>query len=1043
MDTFVLENFAKQSTFASFLPGICGVRGIPIWCFYVNRGQGVVSFGVDDKENSIMEFYPAHQAYQNVKTTGFRTFIKINGGAVYEPFSDEDVPSRMEISMNLLELQEDNPGNGLSTRVSYYTLPNEKIGALVRVLTITNTSDSPVDLEIVDGMGAVIPCGVGLKRMKEISQTAKAWMQAEDVDARRAYYRVRASILDSAEVAEVVEGNYALGFTAEGTLLPVIADPSLVFAYDTSMRRPVALEMRSLEETLSQKQVTFNVLPSAFFARTISLPAGGSTSIYELYGQARSKKVLDGFLSAERTASYFQGKRQEAVDLTQDLTDSVATRTASASFDAYCRNNYLDNVLRGGFPIRIGSEKVFYVYSRKHGDLERDYNEFAMLPEYYSQGNGAFRDVNQNRRCDTFFAPYVGRENIRKFYSLIQLDGYNPLGIEKLTYKIDPECLRDASTDPRIEALCDWLKDRAFTPGSLYHFLEEQFDPQEADRLFERIMDRSKEQVNDKFGEGYWSDHWTYNLDLVEDYLEVFPDREKELLYDEYLTCYLTQVPIRDRQKRCVETPRGLRQYHALDESRRLDGSENLVRTGRQTGEILHMSLLEKLSLLCAVKFAALDPYGMGIEMEGGKPGWYDALNGLPGMFGSSMNETYELCRMLDFTAAALRRYMEAVPVLAEVSNLLQTLDQINCSFRESLHRCDALTDAGKIRDTGALTAFWNEINDAKEAYRHTVYDGISGEKIRMDAQDLAQILEGYAETVRSGIHKAMVLGQGSVPAYFYYNVPRYTVTQDGIRPEVFEPVSVPHFLEGAVRCLKLSLPEDEKKEIYRMVKSSDLYDEKLKMYKVNASLGEASYELGRAVAFTPGWLENESVWMHMEYKYLLELIRSGLYEEFFEDFRNAAVPFMDPSVYGRSVYENSSFLVSSAYPDETIHGKGFVARLSGSTAEFISIWKRMMFGAHVIAVQDQELVFAPSPALPRYLVPEDGLVSAALFGGICVTYHLADRKDYIPGRYEILSMQFTYEDGRTLTTEGAFAGESIPIDLREGRIRSVDIRIL
>lgn len=52
--------------------------------------------------------------------------------------------------------------------------------------------------------------------------------------------------------------------------------------------------------------------------------------------------------------------------------------------------------------MQLGNNKIFYVYSRKHGDLERDYNYFSMLPEFYSQGNGNFRDVNQNRRCDTF-----------------------------------------------------------------------------------------------------------------------------------------------------------------------------------------------------------------------------------------------------------------------------------------------------------------------------------------------------------------------------------------------------------------------------------------------------------------------------------------------------------------------------------------------------------------------------------------------------------------------------------------------------------------
>ena len=37
-EKFLIENYGKKSTFASFLPGISGEKGIPIWCYYVNRG---------------------------------------------------------------------------------------------------------------------------------------------------------------------------------------------------------------------------------------------------------------------------------------------------------------------------------------------------------------------------------------------------------------------------------------------------------------------------------------------------------------------------------------------------------------------------------------------------------------------------------------------------------------------------------------------------------------------------------------------------------------------------------------------------------------------------------------------------------------------------------------------------------------------------------------------------------------------------------------------------------------------------------------------
>ena len=176
-------------------------------------------------------------------------------------------------------------------------------------------------------------------------------------------------------------------------------------------------------------------------------------------------------------------------------------------------------------------------------------------------------------------------------------------------------------------------------------------------------------------------------------------------------------------------------------------------------------------------------------------------------------------------------------------------------------------------------------------------------------------------------------------------------------------------------------------------------------MYKVNASLENASFEYGRCKSFTPGWLENESIWLHMEYKYLLELLRSGLYSEFFEDFKMQAIPFLDKEVYGRSTLENSSFIASSMNPNKAIHGKGFVARLSGSTIEFISMWKLMFFGKNIFKCEDDKLVFAPTPAIPEYLIKDEAgkyTVESTLLADTNITYEIDAKSDVIPGHYEI-----------------------------------------
>ncbi len=201
-ETFTVKNYGKKSTFASFLPGISGKHGIPIWCYYVNRGQGVASFGVQDKDHAIMEFYPAHQAYQNVKRTGFRTFLK-KDGYYLECFQKEEKPHEMEIGMNMLTVREQDEVSHLDTEVTYFTLPGERVGALVRKVTITNADMHACELEILDGMPACIPYGVNMDSMKNMAQTSKAWMQVEDVESGVPYFRVRASMADSAAVAQV------------------------------------------------------------------------------------------------------------------------------------------------------------------------------------------------------------------------------------------------------------------------------------------------------------------------------------------------------------------------------------------------------------------------------------------------------------------------------------------------------------------------------------------------------------------------------------------------------------------------------------------------------------------------------------------------------------------------------------------------------------------------------------------------------------------------------------------------------------------------
>jgi hypothetical protein len=220
-------------------------------------------------------------------------------------------------------------------------------------------------------------------------------------------------------------------------------------------------------------------------------------------------------------------------------------------------------------------------------------------------------------------------------------------------------------------------------------------------------------------------------------------------------------------------------------------------------------------------------------------------------------------------------------------------------------------------------------------------------------------------------------------------------------------------------------------------------------MYKVNADLSQESDEIGRTRIFPRGWLENESVWLHMEYKYFLELLRCGLAKEFFTEIRGALVPFLDPVVYGRSILQNSSFIASSAHEDKNLHGQGFVARLSGSTAEWLHIWLVMNMGLDPFRLDDNHrLTLRFDPLLPSWLFTPKaqgefaaGTYSFKLFSKTMVTYHNPRLKDtFGTNGAKAQKIVLTYPSRKKVEVSGGQLGEFHARDVRQGAVDRIDV---
>lgn len=1051
-DTYIIEGFDELPAFSSFLPGLAGVKGIPLWVYYTNRGQGINSFGIHNKGNAIMEFNPANTAYENTAIKGFRTFVKCNN-QYFEPFFtlDKSTKRNLFIRKNSIILEEINQHFGLKIRIKYFVLPNDSIGALVRRIEIENISGDDKNIELIDGLPKIIPYGIQNGAYKEMSNLLKSWTEIKNIERNAPYYTLRASSEDSAEVSDV-EGGYFYLSIHEGQVLPVIYDQDVIFDYDTSLVNPITFMNQNLGEVMSKSQCFYNKIPCGFTPLEFTLSPAESFRFNTMAGFASSPEQINEKLEQFCSKDFFTEKDQLADEMVSHFTMDVKTHTAKPEFDQYIEQCYLDNFLRGGYPFvfnKDSNKAVVHLFSRKHGDPERDYNFFSIAGEYYSQGNGNFRDVNQNRRNDVFFQKEIGDFNIKTFYQLIQMDGYNPLEVRPSTFTIKPEQaeavtkLLQENIGPQIEKL-QKIVQNPFTPGKIarciarYHIEVTCGE----DAFLEKLLSFCNQNIEAGFAEGYWSDHWNYNMDLIDSYLSIYPEKEKELLFfDPSYRYYDSAARVLPRSEKYVITSDSkVRQYGAMVHDDEKAGREGFNKNGTnwlrtKTGEYVETTLMVKLISLALNKFSSLDSFGMGVEMEGGKPGWNDAMNGLPGIFGSGMAETFELKRMISFLCNTVTGE-EKIALPIEINEFLRDVS-------------NTLKNA-KAKGWSSFT-YWDNVCASREQYREKVRFNIDGAMQEISTQELLVIFKEFAEKLEDGIKRACSYGEGIVPTYFTFRATEFepVVDEDGnpvnshyglpkVKVKAFEVMQLPSFLEGPAKMLGTMQDKTAAQSLYKNVRNSELFDRKLKMYKTSVPIEQLSMENGRIRAFTPGWLERESIFLHMEYKYLLSILKSGLYEEFFDDILNAMVVFRNPAQYGRSILENSSFLASSENPNSAVHGRGFQARLSGSTTETISMWIGMFMGQKVFTYENGQLQLHFEPKLADWLFDENGEVSFTLLSKCKVTYHNPSHKStFGEGMAKIKSILI--EDTKQEFTCNFLSG-AVAKAVRDGKIKAITV---
>lgn len=1032
--SFVVENYLQKPTFSNFLPGVAGKKGIPLWAFYVNRGQGISGFGIQDKNGPIMEFTPANKAYESVGQIGFRTFLKVDQ-TYYEPFSPDALnPHRMYVNQDGFTIEEDINHLGLKLTIKYFGLPNENLAGLIRRVTLTNISGVSKEIEMVDGLAEILPAGIRNIEFKDISNLLQSWMDVDDLDQDYAFYKLRSSTADESEVVKVLNGNFVFAHH-DGKRVRPIVDQENIFGHDNSKRKAYSLINSGVDTIKELEQVTVNKIPCAFIPIKKHLNQGESTHVDTVIGYTHGKEELVSFMEKASNELYLNQKEIEAKEVIEALLKDVSTSTSRHEFNEYIKQNYLDNLLRGGYPYEVGNT-IYHLYSRRHGDLERDYNFFSLSPEYYSQGGGNFRDVCQNRRMDSMLNRNVKSFNVKHFASLIQLDGYNPLAVNGMTYTINDEDTRLLLIKKHFNShkyeLLSFLKNK-FTPGGLINFVENNnIKVQTSEKEYlDDIIIHAKEEIESVFAEGYWSDHFTYILDLVESYEAIYPDKMKQLLFEENdIKTFDSPIYVLPKdEKSVINTENNIRQYGSIlhedhEKVKKLKMNpwgSNWAKIGDKT---FYTNLYTKLLILALNKHSNFDPDLIGVEMESNKPGWNDAMNGVPGLFGSGVSESIELLRIAEFLLAHLQQENLDVPI--DVYDLLKELSESH-TYKDILH--------------------------ARETYRKNTRFGLKGEYKTLQSYKIRSYLEGLITHIKDKIDLLYKENDTIIPTFLVYDVKSYEEKLDArgnnikgnykmplVNPLSYQRRKLPNFLEAPARLLKTTYDKNKLRTMAANIKQSGIYDKELKMYKTSDSLDMETNEIGRVRAFTKGWLERESNFLHMTYKYLLGLLRAELYEEFFLELEDNLVCFMDPAVYKRSTLENSSFIAPSNNPNKKIHGQGFYARLSGSTVETINIWMIMMTGGNPFKLSNDSLVFRLEPKLPASFFKEDKTVS---FTFMKDTEIIIVNKDFVNTyestrvtKYELIN------DEEKVVVESDYVNGTLASNIRKGLYKKIKVYI-
>ncbi len=816
------EVFFKISNVDSMRPFFMSiVSNSNHWLFISSTGG--LSAGRKNSNYALFPYYTDDKITESNDYTGSKSIFLVTKSAttfLWEPFSYR----QNGIYKTTRNLYKNTYGNklifeeinhDLELVFTYEWNSSDRYG-FIRNSLLKNTSDSVINVRLLDGIQNILPYGVEDALQNSTSNLVDAYKKCElEAASGIGIYSLSSIIVDKAEPSEALKANivWSMGLKSSKKLVSSLQ-------LEAFRQGVTPVEEIDVKAERGAYFITDDISLSPREQQKWQIIANVNQSIDDIVALKQSLKDPNN-LSDLLNCSVKEGTQQlislvaasDGLQLTSDSAKNIRhfsntmfnimrggifdnnyniekadflSYIEKANFKVFFKKTKILEALPDCFDLdylktiaekdedqnfkRLCIEYLPLKFSRRHGDPSRPWNKFSINTQNEADGSkvldyqGNWRDIFQNWEALVHSYPEFIEGMIHKFLNATTFDGYNPYRVTKDGF--------------------DW---EVIEPENPWSYI------------------------------GYWGDHQIIYLLKFLEFIETYYPGKLENYFSKDLFVY-ANVPYKIKTyEDIIKDPKNTIEFNHEAEQKIQNKKGEIGVDGALLREahvfIYKVNFIEKILVTVLAKVSNFIPEG-GIWMNTQRPEWNDANNALVGN-GVSMVTLYYLRRFLKFFESVLSKASIAEVKISSELLLFFNSVKFTLETHKSLLQ-SSISDINRKRILDGL-------GTAASIYRHSIYnDSFSGEK---------EII--HLKSINSFVNISLQFLEHSIEAnkrpdalYHAYNL--MTVEDD-------KSISIsylPEMLEGQVAVLSSGyLSTEAALKVLDGLKSSSLFREEQYSY--------------------------------------------------------------------------------------------------------------------------------------------------------------------------------------------------------------------